>query len=54
MPAFNHLIGGMAFNSKDFEPIGPLLKNEVFKWKNGEVYLLDGTLLGKLKDLKIK
>jgi len=54
MPAFNHLIGGMAFNSKDFEPLGPLLKNEVFKWKNAEVYLLDGTLLGNLKDLKIK
>jgi len=54
MPAFNHLIGGMAFNSKDFEPLGPLLKNEVFNWKKAEVYLLDGTLLGSLKDLKIK
>ncbi len=52
MPAFNHLIGGMAFNSKDFEPLGPLLKNEVFKWKNAEVYLLDGTLLGNLNKLK--
>lgn len=54
MPAFNHLIGGMAFNSKDFEPLGPLLKNEILKWKNAEVYLLDGTYLGNLKDLKIK
>lgn len=54
MPAFNHLIGGMAFNSKDFEPLGPLLKNEVLRWKDSEVYLLDGTLLGRLKDLKIK
>ena len=54
MPAFNHLIGGMAFNSKDFEPLGPLLKNEIFKWKKAEVYLLDGTFLGSLKDLKIK
>jgi hypothetical protein len=52
MPAFNHIIGGMAFNSKDFEPLGPLLKNEVFKWKDAEAYLLDGTFLGKLKDLK--
>ena len=52
MPAFNHLIGGMAFNSKDFEPLGPLLNNEVLKWKEAEVYLLDGTLLGNLKDLK--
>ncbi|NIM47369.1 MAG: phosphoesterase [Candidatus Aenigmarchaeota archaeon] len=54
IPAFNHLIGGMAFNSKDFEPLGPLLKNEVFEWKKAEVYLLDGTLLGNLKNLKVK
>jgi putative SbcD/Mre11-related phosphoesterase len=54
MPAFNHLIGGMAFNSKEFEPLGPLLKNEVLKWKESEVYLLDGTLLGNLNKLKTK
>jgi hypothetical protein len=54
MPAFNHLIGGMAFNSKGFEPLGPLLKNEVLKWKESEVYLLDGTLLGNLNKLKTK
>jgi putative SbcD/Mre11-related phosphoesterase len=54
MPAFNHLIGGMAFNSKSFEPLGPLLRNEILKWKEAEVYLLDGTLLGNLKNLKSK
>lgn len=54
MPAFNHLIGGMAFNSKDFEPLGPLLKNNILKWKDAEVYLLDGTFLGNLDNLKIK
>jgi putative SbcD/Mre11-related phosphoesterase len=52
MPSFNHLIGGMAFNSKDFDPLGPLLKNEVLEWKESEVYLLDGTFLGSLKKLK--
>ena len=52
MPSFNHLIGGMAFNSKNFEPLGPLLTNNALKWKESEVYLLDGTFLGKLKDLK--
>jgi hypothetical protein len=52
MPAFNHLIGGMAFNSKDFEPLGPLLTNEILKWKEAEVYLLDGTFLGNLNKLK--
>jgi len=54
MPSFNHLIGGMAFNSEDFEPLGPLLNNEILKWKKSEVYLLDGTYLGKLEDLKKK
>jgi putative SbcD/Mre11-related phosphoesterase len=52
IPAFNHLIGGMAFNSRDFKPLGPLLKNNVLKWKDSEVYLLDGTFLGNLKNLK--
>jgi putative SbcD/Mre11-related phosphoesterase len=52
MPPFNHLIGGMAFNSKDFKPLGPLLTNHVLKWKSSEVYLLDGTYLGDLKDIK--
>ena len=54
MPAFNHIIGGMAFNSKDFEPLGPLLTNEVLRWKEAEVYLLDGTFLGNLNKLKTK
>ena len=55
MPTFNHLIGGMTFNSKDFEPLGPLLNNDVFKWKEAGVYLLDGTFLGNLNNLeKIK
>ncbi|MFH0928860.1 MAG: metallophosphoesterase [Candidatus Aenigmatarchaeota archaeon] len=52
MPSFNHLIGGMAFNSKDFKPIGPLLNNNILKWKKSEIYLLDGTFLGNLKNLK--
>jgi hypothetical protein len=52
MPSFNHLIGGMAFNSKDFEPLGPLLKNEILKWKKSEVYLSDGTFLGGLRELR--
>jgi uncharacterized protein len=52
MPSFNRIIGGMAFNSKSFDPLGPLLTNGVLKWKSAEVYLIDGTLLGSLKDLK--
>jgi len=52
MPPFNHLIGGMAFNSKDFKPLGPLLNNNVLRWKKSEIYLLDGTYLGNLSNLK--
>ena len=49
MPVFNPLIGGMAFNKPGFKPIGPL--KAVIKWESGKVYLLDGTFLGKLKNL---
>lgn len=52
MPTFNSLMGGIALNSKDFKPNDPLLRNEALEWKEGEVYLLDGTFLGKLKNIK--
>lgn len=52
-PAFNHLIGGMPFNAKDFSPSGPILK-KVCNLPEANVFLLDGTHLGKLKYLKIK
>ncbi len=50
-PAFNHLIGGIAFNKKGFKPMGPNAK--LMDIKNGDVYLHDGIYLGKLKDLKV-
>lgn len=49
IPVFNHLSGGIAFNKEDFKPLGPLFK--FIKWKQGKVYLLDGTYLGILKEL---
>lgn len=52
MPVFNSVISGVAVNGDDFEPIGPLLRNNVVKWKESEIYLLDGTYLGNLKELK--
>lgn len=54
MPVFNHLIGGYAVNSEEFEPLGPIMKNNVIDIKKSEVYLLDGTYLGKLDKLKKK
>jgi hypothetical protein len=53
VPVFNHLAGGAAFNSSGFKPIGPLL-SKVIDWKNGEAFLLDGTYLGKIKEIEIK
>jgi uncharacterized protein len=54
MPVFSHIVGGMAFNSKKFEPLGPILNNKVLKWNEADVYLLDGTLLGRLDELKTR
>lgn len=50
-PTFNHLSSGIAFNSKNFSPHDPLLKNAI-DWKNAEVFLLDGTALGELSKMK--
>jgi hypothetical protein len=49
MPAFNLIVGGMVFNKTDFSPLGPNFK--FLEWKNAEVFLIDGTYLGKLKNL---
>lgn len=49
MPVFNSLVGGIAVNCKDFHPLGPIFS--AVNWKEGDVYLLDGTHLGKLEKL---
>jgi len=51
MPVFNPIIGGMPINSREFKPLGPILKN-IVKWKESQIYLLDGTFLGKIKKMK--
>ncbi len=51
MPAFNPLIGGTAFNSSD-EALGPVLRSGCVNLDEAEVYLVDGTFLGKLSMLK--
>jgi len=53
MPAFNRLLGGMPVNVKrnNDELLGPLLKNNFVDMNESEIYLLDGTYLGKLKNL---
>jgi hypothetical protein len=48
MPAFNPLCGGIAANQEGIT--GPIGK--IIDVKNAEVYLLDGSALGKAKDIK--
>jgi uncharacterized protein len=58
MPAFNHFTGGLCLNS-DYERarredgkigLGPLARSADIR--NAEVFLIDGTHLGKIKDIK--
>ncbi|MDD5417128.1 MAG: metallophosphoesterase [Candidatus Aenigmarchaeota archaeon] len=49
MPAFNPIIGGMAFNKENYTLMGPIMN--VIKLEESKVYLLDGTYIGKLKKL---
>jgi len=54
LPAFNDLLGGIPFNKKELKFIGPLLKSNSLDLDNAEVMLLDGTLLGKIKNIRPK
>jgi metallophosphoesterase superfamily enzyme len=48
MPAFNPLCGGIAVNRDSL--LGPF--KSLIDIENAEVFLLDGSCLGKVKDLK--
>lgn len=56
IPAFNRLLGGISVNTKtqDEELLGPLLKNKFINLDKCELYLLDGTYLGKLEGMEWK
>ena len=52
-PAFSELISGAAVNrAVPEELLGPIFKSGAAKLDEAEVYLLDGTLLGPLEDMK--
>lgn len=55
MPAFNLLLGGTPVNIKktNNKLLGPLLKNNFMDMRNSELFLLDGTYLGKLNNIKL-
>jgi len=52
MPAFSDLVGGFAMNRTDKEPLGPVLK--LAKLGAARAFLLDGTFLGELRELRVK
>lgn len=53
VPAFNNLVGGSPINhNMPDKLIGPIFKAGAVRLNEAEIYLLDGTFLGKLKDLK--
>jgi len=53
LPAFNDLLGGLAFNATpQAELIGPITRSKGVQMDKAEIYLTDGTFLGQLKDLK--
>ncbi len=53
MPAFSELVGGAAVNRRiPKELIGPMFKAGAVKLDEAEAYLLDGTFLGRVRDLR--
>lgn len=55
MPCFNDFLGGRPVNRKREHKryIGPVLRSEAINIDRAEVYLLDGTFLGAIKQLKV-
>ena len=52
IPSFNKLLGGFPINNANSEEnIAPIFRNNIIDLKNSEIYLLDGTYLGKLKNI---
>jgi uncharacterized protein len=53
MPAFNELCGGVPFNESTQEDLlGPIFSSGGIELERAEIYLLDGTRLGLIKNLR--
>lgn len=52
VPAFNPLLGGVALNRPEDDPLGPLLANDVIDLDAGRVFTLDGLELGTIGRLR--
>jgi hypothetical protein len=57
MPSFNDFLGGRPINRKSkgnltkYQTLGPLLRSKSIKIEDAELFLLDGTFLGTVKQL---
>ncbi len=60
MPSFNDFLGGKPLNKRkasgtgkaSWRIMGPVLRSEAVDMENSEIYLLDGTLVGTLNQLR--
>ncbi len=53
MPAFNDLIYGMPFNYRsNRQLLGPLFRQDMVDLDAADAYLIDGTYLGRIRDLR--
>ncbi len=53
MPAFNELCGGVPFNESTQEDLlGPIFSSGGIELERAEIYLLDGTRLGLIKNIR--
>ena len=59
LPSFNEFLGGRPLNRREFagnvksrRTMGPVLRSEAVDMENAEAYLLDGTFLGTLSQLR--
>lgn len=53
VPSFNELCGGMPVNDVRANFIGPVFDEDLVSVREATVHLLDGTLLGRLEDLRV-
>ena len=53
VPAFNELCGGVAFNESMLDDLlGPIFSSGALDIDHADVYMLDGTYLGMLKNIR--
>ena len=53
MPAFNELCGGMPVNDIRARFLGPLFDEDIVRVDDAAIHLLDGTNLGRLRDIQV-